>query len=81
MINGRRFVADGYDPSSKTVYEFWGDFWHGNPRVYKADDVNTVCNVTFGELYEKTKAKVRTLIATGYQVVEIWEKDWRRMNE
>jgi hypothetical protein len=81
IIDDRRFIADGYEPSTKTVYEFWGDFWHGNPRVYKSNDVNTVCNVTFGELYEKTKAKVKKLITSGYQVIEIWEHDWRRMNE
>lgn len=31
-ISGRIFKVDGFDPIINTIYEFYGDFWHGNPK-------------------------------------------------
>ena len=31
-------LADGYDPKTNTVYEFLGDYFHGNPAVYDPED-------------------------------------------
>jgi hypothetical protein len=33
-IPGTDFKADGYDSSSRTVYEFNGCFWHGCPKCF-----------------------------------------------
>ncbi len=70
--------VDGYDPVTRTVYEFLGDFWHGNPAVYAASSVNTVSKKTFGTLYIKTLARFARLTDAGYKVVWIWERDWRQ---
>lgn len=72
-LGRKRF--DGYDPSTKTVYEFNGDFWHGNPNAYKASDVNKRNGVTFGELYARTIAR-EDLIRQHYNLISIWESDW-----
>ena len=32
----KRLSVDAYDPTTKTVYEFWGDYWHGNPNCSKS---------------------------------------------
>ena len=69
--------VDGYDPETNTVYEFFGDFWHGNPDIYSPEKVNKVCKKTFGKLYEKTFRRLRLLEEVGYKVVFIWEKDFR----
>jgi hypothetical protein len=34
------FRVDGFDPETKTVYEFLGDYWHGNPAKFQASDMN-----------------------------------------
>jgi glutaredoxin len=34
--------VDGYCESNNTVYEFHGDFWHGNPSIYNKDEINAV---------------------------------------
>jgi len=75
-----RYVVDGYDPITKTVYEFNGDFWHGNPDVFKKDDYNHVLKKTFGELYEKTIKKEVNLKNIGYNVISIWENDFNKLN-
>jgi hypothetical protein len=74
-INGKRFKVDGYDPNTKTVYEYNGDFWHGNPKLYPSEKRNFF-GVKFGELYQRTLNKENTLIASGYNVKSIWESDF-----
>lgn len=76
VTNNKRFFVDGYDPKTRTVYEFNGDFWHGNPAVFDPLKYNKVSKRTFGELYSRTLEKQRTLESLGYTVVSIWENDY-----
>jgi len=74
-----RYVVDGYDDITKTVYEFYGDFWHGNPEIYNSDDVNNALNKTYGELYDKVVEKEKNLKNMGYSIISIWENDYNKM--
>lgn len=73
-----RFHADGYDPHTNTIYEFYGDRFHGNPAKYKRD----VCchpfdkNITAGELYDATISRENLLKELGYTVVTMWESSF-----
>jgi Zn finger protein HypA/HybF involved in hydrogenase expression len=69
--------VDGYDPKTNTVYEFYGDFWHGNPYKYKPDDINVINHKTFGELYQNTIFREKE-IRKYYNLVTIWESDLKR---
>lgn len=69
--------SDGFDCDSNTVYEFLGDYWHGNPIKYNHQKINTVVGKTFGELHEETFLKFDKLVSLGYNVKYIWESDWK----
>ena len=77
-IPGTNYVADGYDPKSNTVYEFLGDFWHGNLNKYVPEEVHPMCGVTFEELFIKTTRRLDEIRTKGYQVAFIWESDWKQ---
>ena len=70
------YKADGYNKETKTIYEFHGDFWHGNPKKYKSDEFNEIAKKTFGELHENTKKKQKECEDMGYKYISIWENDW-----
>jgi predicted nucleic-acid-binding Zn-ribbon protein len=53
LIPITRYKADGYCKENNTIYEFHGDFWHGNPEIYKQDEINKKTNCSFKELYDK----------------------------
>lgn len=59
------------------IYEFNGDFWHGNPKKYKQDKMNEISKKTFGELYNNTIKKEQFLKENGYNVISVWESDWK----
>ncbi|MCK5019853.1 MAG: zinc-ribbon domain-containing protein [Candidatus Peribacteraceae bacterium] len=71
------FKVDGFDPETNTVYEFLGDYWHGNPEVYHKEKVNASSKRLFGELYEETFCRLRLLEKEGYKVTYIWENDFK----
>lgn len=79
--DGRWATVDAYIPETNTVYEFWGDYWHGNPDKYKSTDMNPTVKITFGELYNKYLDKKKWLLGNGYNLVEIWEHDWKRSQQ
>lgn len=80
-IENKIFNVDDIDYDTNTVYEFNGDFWHGNPNKFKPEDINSTNKISFGELYRKTLDKEQKLIKAGYKVVSIWESDWKKQNE
>ena len=40
MIPMSNYKADGYCKETNTVYEFNGDYFHGNPTIYDQTDEN-----------------------------------------
>lgn len=77
-IGRKRYTVDGFDPLTNTVYEFNGDYFHGNLKYFDGYWRNRVTKVSFAELYEKTKEKERMLEKAGYNLVTIWESDYLR---
>lgn len=76
-INNKLFIVDGFNSNTNTIYEFYGDFWHGNPNVYKKSDINCLNKKTFGELYSNTIKREGILTKAGYKIVSIWEDDFK----
>lgn len=70
------YVVDGYDYKTNTVYEFYGDYWHGNPSIFDPDQINPSVDKTFKELYNSTMLREQSLKDLGYRLVTIWESDF-----
>lgn len=76
-IPGTRYKADGFCRATNTVYEFYGDKWHGNLRVYKPDDkCHPFSNISADKLHKRTIERENTIKSLGYNVVSIWECDY-----
>ena len=80
-IPGTRWKADGYCEENNTIYEFHGDFWHGNPKLYSKEMTNPFSKKTFGELYENTLMREQKIRELGYNLVVMWESDWNKLNK
>ena len=75
QIPGTRYKADGYCKETNTIYEFHGDYWHGNPNVYDSNIINESTRCTMGDLYRKTLLKEEKIKELGYNLVVRWEND------
>lgn len=76
-LGDKRINVDGFDSRTNTIYEFYGDYWHGNPKKFNANDINQNIGITFGELYLRTIERENALKQLGYNIVSIWECDWK----
>jgi hypothetical protein len=69
-----RYHADGYSPELNKIYEFYGDYYHGNPMVYAPSDKGI--SKTMGELLLKNikrEIRIRSLL---FDMEIVWESWW-----
>lgn len=81
LVDGYIFNVDGINYETNTIYEFNGDYYHGNPEIYDSNIINKTTNKTFGYLYENTLLKEKILKNAGYNLITIWEKDYKLLNK
>ena len=79
VANNKIFFPDGYDPKTNTVYEYYGDYWHGNLSVYGPEKVNKLNKMKFIDLYNRTLKREIFLKEAGFIIVSIWESDWKKL--
>lgn len=76
-IMNLNYIVDGIDTVSNTIYEYLGDYWHGNPKIFDHKKIAGHRNgKTFGQVFKSTFARFHTLKKSGYTVKYIWETDW-----
>ena len=75
-IGNKIVKVDALDPETNTVYEFYGDYWHGNPKKFNPNDINVKANKSYGELFNKTMERERLLEREGYNIHSIWRCDF-----
>jgi hypothetical protein len=77
LIPNTKYKADGYNQDTNTIYEFNGDYWHGNPLKFKQrNSFPHSPNKTFGDMYNRTIERNTIIKNAGYTLIEIWESDW-----
>lgn len=74
-LHDKTIKVDGYKVETNSVYEFLGDYWHGNPIKYKCNDINKNNKFTFKELFEQTQERFLILSKLGYSIYYLWEND------
>lgn len=75
--NGQYYQADGFDHKN-TIYEFLGDFYHGNPISFpNRNFINKHADgKTIQQLYDETIVRFNYILEKGYNIVYIWERDY-----
>ena len=74
--NGRYIRVDGFCESTNQVFEFHGDYWHGNPEVFDPEGINKSNKKTFGQLYSETLEREEWIKGLGFDLVTIWENEY-----
>ncbi len=60
-----------------------GNFWHGNPNIYKATDIIPIPGKKQRaiNLWKKDLKKKLQAVKRGYRVVYLWQSDINKMNQ
>ena len=80
-LDGDMTFVDGYDATTRTVYEFHGCLWHGCPTccvTLRQSKYVAHADQTLAGLYAATQQKTHRLRQAGYRVIEMWGCQWKR---
>ena len=74
------YRTDGFDPSTNTIYEFYGCYFHGCPDCFPdRHALNKTVGQTFDALHEKTIDRLVALcIIPDLEFEWIWECKWNK---
>ena len=81
QVNGRekrigKLPVDGWCAKAHTAYQFHGCYFHGCPKCYDGNEMNSVNGKTMVELLANTKTHTAYL-RRFVDVVEMWECEWK----
>ena len=58
IINNQIYKVGGYCDKNKTVYEFYGCFWHGCPNCYRSNIISNKNQKDMGTLNKNTNEEI-----------------------
>ena len=61
----------------KLILEYFGDFWHCNPKFWEADRYHSRMKLNASERWRRDQQKIQDLKSLGYNVMIIWEHSWK----
>ena len=76
--NKRHYKYDYVDFTNKKCIEFNGDYWHCNPKKYNENFQHPIIKSSACEIWNKDYLKIKWLENRGYQVLTIWESEYRK---
>ena len=77
------YMFDFMDTKIKKCIEFNGDLFHANPNIYGKDDTPNFHDrsLTSSDIWKADKIKLDFIRSIGYDVLVIWEHDYRMNKE
>jgi G:T-mismatch repair DNA endonuclease (very short patch repair protein) len=75
------YSVDAYSEELKTIALFHGDYWHCNPKKYKANFYHKQFKKTAQEIWEKDGKVIEIFEQAGYKVIVIWEDEINKLLE
>lgn len=80
-VSHMSFLVDFCRKDTMKIIEFNGDYWHCNPKKYGPEYYNASKNLLAKDIWEKDKSRKEHLERLGYDVMIVWEYDWRNNQE
>lgn len=74
FVDGVR--CDIVNVEKKLVIEYYGDYWHANPRIYSHDTYIDAIKLTAKEKWNRDRKRNFGLRRAGYTILIIWESQW-----
>lgn len=77
----KSYFVDFYIPKYNCILEFFGDFWHCNPKVYNENYYNKILKLTSKEKIDKDKKRIELIknFDLNNKIIIFWESS--QLNE
>jgi len=74
-------ICDIYIKELNLIIEYFGDYWHCNPKKYDKNYFNHKKNMTAKEIWDYDSKKIDLIKSYGYNLIVIWESDLENDNK
>ncbi|CAH3192994.1 unnamed protein product [Porites evermanni] len=81
LPGNRSIRVDGYVPEEKTIFEFYGCYWHSCPRCCPPHGKHEYKQLSFQFLFNQTMNKENSIKERGWKLQSIWECEWGKEME
>lgn len=83
LKGGEFYQYDFVDRNKMKIIEFNGDCYHANPIKYNENDKPNPFrqNLTASDIWAKDKRKTEVAIENGFQLLTIWESEYKKNKE
>ena len=78
-INGKWFYPD-IRIDKNIIIEFYGDYWHANPKIFKSNDV-IHHNLKAKKIWNNDKERIKILKENGFKVSIVWQNKYQNNKE
>ena len=75
IISGKKFFVDGYEPKTRTIFQYHGCKWHGCPcqKSGSSEQSSKERNSLDEERYAKTIELEKKMKEQGFKLFSVWE--------
>ena len=73
-INNKWFYPD-IQIDKNIIIEFYGDYWHANPKTFKANDI-VHHKLTAKQIWNRNKKRLNILKNNGFIIFIIWQNEY-----
>lgn len=75
-VTSQYYKIDLTNLKNNRMIEFFGDYWHCNPKIYDKTYIRKKRKATAEQVWEHDKIRIAHLQKLGYNVMIIWEHDY-----
>jgi len=66
---------------NKKIIEFYGNYWHCNPKYYNSNYFHKYLQMFAYEIWEKDELRIKSINQAGFDVLIIWEDDFSKKRD
>jgi G:T-mismatch repair DNA endonuclease (very short patch repair protein) len=76
-----KYIVDIFILEKNIIIEYYGDYWHCNPKKYSEDKIVKQNKKKAGEIWNYDTKRKKELEKLNYKVFIVWESDFKKNKE
>lgn len=73
---GKKWFYPDVKINKDFLIEFYGNYWHANPHIYKPDDI-VHHGLTASKIWHNNITREEILKNNGFRVFSVWQDEWK----
>jgi very-short-patch-repair endonuclease len=77
----KKYRVDFFIKELNLIIEFFGDYWHANPKIYSEDHIFNFPSgqTSYKEIHKNDLERINFLKKSGYKVIVVWENEHKEI--